>query len=161
MVNGPMGGPNVAHLTNQRPVLWAPDQSEASYPPVVRVRASWQHDGVIIISLAAKTRTRMGQTWAVLRLRNKSRDVRFINVIISLLMMVLGIKLNEKKIGVKSFEKDNPIKWPRALWYSFKTVWYISMFNLNMRIFQITTTRCSYITANLYCICVSAFFMFA
>ena len=112
MVNGPMGGPNVAHLTNQRPVLWAPDQSEASNPPVVRVRASWQHDGVIIISPAAKTRTRMGQTWAVLR--SKSRDVRFINVIIRVLMMVLGIKLNEKKIGVKSFEKDNPIKWPRV-----------------------------------------------
>ena len=49
----------------------------------------------------------MGQTWAVLR--SKSRDVRFINVIIRVLMMVLGIKLNEKKIGVKSFEEDNPI----------------------------------------------------
>ena len=49
----------------------------------------------------------MEQKWAVLR--NKFRDVRFINVIIRVLMMVLGIKLNEKKIGVKSFEKDKPI----------------------------------------------------
>ena len=42
-------------------------------------------------------------------LRSKSRDVRFITVIIRVLMMDPGIKLNWKKIVVKSFEEDNPI----------------------------------------------------